>query len=62
MEAKTAADAQIGFLPLPEVNQQGEKIDVAYLTRISNTNLQLFKNYIGKHGAANLTARLRGIR
>ena len=55
-------DASFGFPPLPEFNQHGEKIDAAYLNKISNTNLQLFKNLMRKHGAANLTARLRGIR
>jgi hypothetical protein len=60
---REAADAAFGFPPLPETNQiTGEQIDAAYLTRISNTNLQLFKNFIRKHGAANVTARLRGIR
>lgn len=44
---REAADAAFGFPPLPETNQiTGEKIDGAYLTRISNTNLQLFKNFI----------------
>jgi hypothetical protein len=55
-------DAAYGFPPLPEFNQHGEKIDAVYLNKISNTNLQLFKNLMRKHGAANLTARLRGIR
>jgi len=61
--ARESADAALGFPPLPEVNQMtGEKIDAAYLTQISNTNMQLFRNYIRKHGAANVTARLRAIR
>ena len=55
-------DASFGFPPLPEFNQYGEKIDAAYLNKVSNTNLQLFKNLMRKHGAANLTARLRGVR
>ena len=55
-------DAQLGYSQLPDTNQHGVKIDAAYLTRISNTNLQLFKNLIRVHGAANVTARLRGIR
>ena len=59
---REALDAQLGFPPLPDTNQHGEKIDAAYLTRISNTNLQLFKNLIRMYGAANVTARLRGIR
>jgi hypothetical protein len=60
--AREQIDAAYGFPPLPEFNQHGEKIDAAYLNRISNTNLQLFKNLLRKHGSANLTARLRGIR
>jgi hypothetical protein len=55
-------DAQVGFPVLPEFNSNGEKIDAAYLIRISNTNLQLFKTIISRFGAANVTARLRGIR
>jgi hypothetical protein len=60
--AREQMDAAYGFPPLPEFNQHGEKLDAAYLNKISNTNLQLFKNLMRKHGAANLTARLRGIR
>jgi hypothetical protein len=60
--AREQMDAAHGFPPLPEFNAAGEKIDAAYLNKISNTNLQLFKNLMRKHGAANLTARLRGIR
>jgi uncharacterized protein YhaN len=59
---REALDAQLGYPPLPEVSSTGEKIDTAYLIRISNTNLQLFKTYISRFGAANVTARLRGIR
>jgi hypothetical protein len=60
--ARETMDAAYGFPPLPEFNQHGENLDAAYLNKISNTNLQLFKNLMRKHGAANLTARLRGIR
>ena len=60
--AREQMDAAHGFPPLPEFNSAGEKLDAAYLNKISNTNLQLFKNLMRKHGAANLTARLRGIR
>jgi hypothetical protein len=59
---REALDAQMGFPSLPEVNERGEKIDAAYLVRISNTNLALFKRFIKSFGAANVTARLRGIR
>jgi hypothetical protein len=60
--AREQMDAAVGYPPLPEFNSAGEKLDAAYLNKISNTNLQLFKNLMRKHGAANLTARLRGIR
>ena len=60
--ARETMDAAYGFPPLPEFNAEGTKLDAAYLNKISNTNLQLFKNLMRKHGAANLTARLRGIR
>jgi len=60
--AREQMDAAYGFPPLPEFNQHGEKLDGAYLNKISNTNLQLFKNMMRKYGAGNLTARLRGIR
>jgi len=56
------ADAQYdGYVPLPEFNlETGDKIDAAYLNRISNTNLQLFKALMRKHGGAALTRRLNG--
>jgi len=60
--AREQMDAAYGFPPLPEFNAEGTKLDAAYLNKISNTNLQMFKKLMRKHGAANLTARLRGIR
>jgi hypothetical protein len=60
-------DAQAGYQPLPATDQLGRAIDSAYLIRLSNadrysTEFQRFKNYIKVFGAANVTARLRGIR
>jgi hypothetical protein len=49
-----------GKPPLPEVNQHGERIDSAYLVRISNTNLDLFKRLVLKHGYQNVTNRIQG--
>jgi hypothetical protein len=49
-----------GKPPLPEVNQYGERIDSAYLVRISNTNLDLFKRLVLKHGYQNVTNRIQG--
>jgi len=62
IQHREALDAQVGFPPIPETNQMGEKLDSAYFIKLSNTNLQLFKHFIRKHGAANVTARLRGQR
>jgi hypothetical protein len=59
--AREQMDAAHGFPPLPEFNAEGTKIDAAYLNRISNTNLQLFKALMRKHGASALTKRLRGL-
>jgi hypothetical protein len=56
---REALDAQFGYPPLPERNYEGQAIDAAYLTRISNTNLDLFKRLIRKHGAAQITRALR---
>jgi hypothetical protein len=49
-----------GKPPLPETNQYGERIDSAYLVRISNTNLDLFKRLVLKHGYQNVTNRIQG--
>jgi len=49
-----------GKPPLPETNQYGEKIDSAYLVRISNTNLDLFKRLVLKHGYQHVTNRIQG--
>lgn len=57
-------DAQYGFPALPDVNQMtGEKIDAAYLIRLSNSDIrseqfQLSRNFIRKHGSAAVTARI----
>jgi hypothetical protein len=51
------------FEPIPEFNQlSGEKLDAAYFIKISNTNISAFRQAIRRWGAANVTARLRGIR
>jgi hypothetical protein len=59
--AREQMDAGQGFVPLPEFNGDGQKIDAAYLNRISNVNLPLFKALMRKHGASALTKRLRGL-
>lgn len=60
-QGREVADAVFGFPALPEIHQPtGEKIDAAWLNKISNTNLNLFKALMRKHGAAALTRRLHG--
>lgn len=60
--ARGKADAEYGYPPLPEIHQPtGERIDAAWLNRISNVNLPLFRALLIKHGNFALTQRLRGI-
>jgi hypothetical protein len=49
-----------GKPPLPDTNQSGEKIDRAYLLRLSNINLDQFKKLVLRHGFLNVTNRLQG--
>jgi hypothetical protein len=49
------------YLPLPATNQNGEPIDAAYLVRISNTDLGLYKRLLVKHGYFHVTNRLKGV-
>jgi hypothetical protein len=61
--AREQKDAAFGFTPIPEFNQAtGEKLDGAYFIKLSNTNISAFKQAIRRWGAANVTARIRGIR
>jgi hypothetical protein len=61
--AREQMDAAYGFTPIPELNQAtGEKLDSAYFIKLSNTNISAFKQAIRRWGAANVTARIRGIR
>jgi hypothetical protein len=48
-------------LPLPKVNGHGETIDAAYLVRLANVDLDMYKRLIRKHGYKNMTDRIRGI-
>jgi hypothetical protein len=52
-------DAQQGFPPLPTLNQHGQAIDAAFLKNLDGPT---YKLYVRKHGFANLTARLNGVR
>jgi hypothetical protein len=61
--AREQKDAAFGFTSIPEFNQTtGEKLDSAYFIKLSNTNISAFRQAIRRWGAANVTARIRGIR
>ncbi|MGA2814357.1 MAG: hypothetical protein ABSG16_23410 [Candidatus Acidiferrum sp.] len=60
--AREAREANAGFPPIPQVAADGTVLDSAYFIRLSNTNLDLYKQFMRKHGSSNLTARLRGER
>jgi hypothetical protein len=61
--AREQKDAAFGFTSIPEFNQTtGEKLDGAYFIKLSNTNISAFRQAIRRWGAANVTARIRGIR
>jgi hypothetical protein len=45
---------------LPTTNGNGERIDAAYLRKLSTINYPLFKRLVQKHGSGNVTSRLRG--
>ena len=60
LAAREAKDQAFGFPPLPEINAAtGEKLNSAYFIRLSNTDLQKFKNYIRYYGASQITRALR---
>ncbi len=48
------------YAALPSTNADGDVIDAAYLRKISTINFPLFKQLVKKHGAGNITSRLRG--
>jgi len=55
------ADKQFGYPPLPEFNlETSERIDAAYLHRLSNVDRDRFKMLLRKYGNFALTQRLRG--
>jgi hypothetical protein len=60
LAARQAKDEAYGFPLLPEINAStGEKLNSAYFIRLSNTDLQKFKNYIRYYGASQITRALR---
>jgi hypothetical protein len=62
LAARAEADKAFGYPPLPQIHvPTGETIDSAWLNRISNTNLPLFKALLIKHGNFALTQRLKGL-
>ena len=60
LAARQAKDEAYGFPTLPEINAAtGEKLTSAYFIKLSNTDLQQFKNYIRMYGASQITRALR---
>ena len=51
--------AQSHYPALPDFTATGEKIDSAYLMRLSVQNYEQFKQLVKKHGSARITARIR---
>jgi hypothetical protein len=55
-------DAAIGFNPIPAQNSEGVALDARFFINLAETNMALYRNYLKKHGSANITARLNGVR
>jgi hypothetical protein len=53
---------QSGLPPLPEKDGNGVVIDAAYINRVSVKDTQLFRIWIQRFGAANVVARMHGVR
>jgi hypothetical protein len=49
------------YLPLPHKNQHGEEINAAYLVKLANRDMDLYKRLLRKHGYFHLTQRIRGL-
>jgi hypothetical protein len=58
---KLEAEAS-GLPPLPERDGNGLPIDAAYINRVSVKDTQLFRIWIQRFGAANVVARMHGVR
>jgi hypothetical protein len=59
IQSREAIDATQGYPILPAVNlTTGEKLDAAYFIKLSNTNLQLYKNFMRRYGASQITKAL----
>jgi hypothetical protein len=49
------------YVPLPTKNGHGETIDAAYLVKLANRDMNLYKRLIRKHGYRHMTDRIKGI-
>jgi hypothetical protein len=49
------------YVPLPHKNAHGETLDAAYLVKLANRDINLYKRLLRKHGYFNMTQRIKGI-
>jgi hypothetical protein len=62
-EAGRKREAESGKPQLPEVNSlTGEKLDATFFNKLSVTNRQEFRRYVGFYGGNQIVDRMRGIR
>jgi hypothetical protein len=59
MERRSEMLAGSGYAPLPETDEQGNRIDGKYLFRLSNSDFQKFKAWVKRHGGENINKRIR---
>ncbi len=59
IQAREQMDAQQGYPALPTETSDGTKIDARFLKQLSGSE---FRKYMHRFGAANVTARLNGVR
>jgi len=59
IQVREQLDAQQGYPALPDTNAAGVKLDATFLKNLDGPTL---KNFMRKYGAANVTARINGVR
>jgi hypothetical protein len=59
MERRSEMLAGSGYSPLPETDEQGNRIDGKYLFRLSNSDFKKFKAWVKRHGGENINKRIR---
>src|SRR5258708_1722029 len=57
VKMREQAEAAVGYRPLPESDQDGKKIDRAYLLRLADMDTRKFRQLCSFYGMANVTAR-----